>query len=321
MFDELTNRRLIFVMGKGGVGKSTIASAISKRAAKRGKRVLLVGIDSTRQIETFFNSPIITREISQLKERLFGVYLDRQQVLDQWVKRIIKLKPLYNQIMQSMPYKYVSAVAPGFRELLIFNAIFEYEKDTLRGKKSPRFDLIVVDCPATGHGMSFLEIPRTAIKGFTFGPMNKLARQIDSMLSDHKKTAVLLVSLAEEMPANETVMLYNKMVSRLEFDIGAVVINCVYPRLFSDHKIAEMHDSMDENKLHGTIETVLGDHVPPRVAELLMNSASFQLSRQGLNDKYLNMIKKHISTPSRVIPFIPKLRDDEKFLNLVAKYL
>jgi len=145
---SLLERRLILVSGKGGVGKSTVTAALATLAARAGLKVLLCELERGGRLERIFNGDSSSKNITLL-------YIDPEAALEEYLKIYLKVKPLYKPIAQSPAMNYFLQAAPGFRELLIIGKIW-WEVQLKEGKAHKhKWDMVLVDAPATGHGISF----------------------------------------------------------------------------------------------------------------------------------------------------------------------
>ncbi|HVM44839.1 MAG TPA: ArsA family ATPase [Candidatus Thermoplasmatota archaeon] len=214
--------RISLFLGKGGVGRTTLAAAFAVDRAAAGERVLLVSVVAN-------DNPAsrVSHEAAGVDTggRLELVRLDSRALVDDIVRRLTRLGPMANVIVHHPSYDSLVDIVPGVREMAIFHRLAQ-----LRGEG--RYDRIVVDAPATGHGIHFLEAPEKSAR-ILAGPLRARAEELRAMLQDGGVTDIVLVTLAEEMPVRETVELA-RMLARQGFRVDNVAVNKWLPPFFED---------------------------------------------------------------------------------------
>ncbi|MBV9465374.1 MAG: ArsA family ATPase [Solirubrobacterales bacterium] len=232
----LLDRRLIFVTGKGGVGKSTVATALGVLAARRGMRTIVAELASQERIrrtldhESANGSPAGERfEELQLGERLFTISIDPQLAMEEYLR--VKTGSVGQVLGSSRLFHAFAMATPGMRDLLSVGKVWELAQLERRTRGAAPYDLVVVDSPASGHGVGILRTPRTFAEIARVGPVAHQGRTIATTLADRQFTGVVAVTTPEEMPVNETLWLGDALAhDGLELD--AVIVNAVYPSRF-----------------------------------------------------------------------------------------
>src|SRR6267142_2440336 len=214
-------RRLHFVVGKGGVGKTTAAAALALALARGGRRTLAVEMDAATRL------PALLGETDTPGVRLMAV--DGRAALEEYLGLVIPVKRLLTTIFSSKVYQYFVAAAPGLKELMTVGKIW-YEATRQDGGR-PAWDAIVVDAPATGHSLQYLRMPQAARDTFGVGLVQREATKITELLRDARTTAVHLVTLAEEMPVAETLESRDQL-RALGLPLGHVIVNRLHRRHF-----------------------------------------------------------------------------------------
>lgn len=231
-YPEFLDKRLLLVSGKGGVGKSVVASTLAWMAANKGKRTLLVELDTVASVSRMFGKPQSdVYQETRLAKNLSCFYVEGKSGLEEYLHLVLKSRVFVRRIVRTPIYQYFVNVAPGLKELMAVGKLWDLEQKRLPGTDRPFYDLIVVDTPATGHVVSYLQMPMTAAetaKGF----VRREARKVVDLLQDPLRTAFHIVTTPAEMPANEAIDLYEKALSRLHLPIGRLFVNQVYPAFF-----------------------------------------------------------------------------------------
>ena len=230
----LLDRRLIFVTGKGGVGKSTVATALGVLAARHGLRTIVTELASQARIRDTFGHDGDTYEEVQLSERLFTISIDPQRAMEEYLQ--VRTGPVGQALGATRLFQAFAMATPGMRELLSIGKIWELaqlERRTAGG----HYDLVIVDSPAAGHGVGILRTPQTFADIARVGPIAHQGRTIARTIADPAFTAVIAVASAEEMPVNETLWLRDALVEA-SLPLDAVIVNALYPSRFTarDHK-------------------------------------------------------------------------------------
>jgi anion-transporting ArsA/GET3 family ATPase len=218
---SLLERRLHFVVGKGGVGKTTVAAALALALARRGRRTLAVEMDAASRL------PALLGANDTPGLRVLSV--DGKTALEEYLGLIIPVKRLLATIFSNKVYQYFVAAAPGLKELMTVGKIW-YEATRQEGGRAA-WDAIVVDAPATGHSLQYLRMPQTARETFGVGLVQREATKITELLRDARTTAVHLVTVAEEMPVAETLE-SREQLRALGLPLGHVIVNRLHRRRF-----------------------------------------------------------------------------------------
>jgi anion-transporting ArsA/GET3 family ATPase len=237
----LLDKELVIVTGKGGVGKSTVAAALGMAAARRGMRTCIAEVaardDVTRAIAGDSAQPFVERELAP---GLHHISIDPERSMEEYLVDQLPVRALADTLASSRVFTYFTAATPGMRELLTVGKVWELAQPDRRTPGAHPYDLVVLDAPATGHGVAILSAPRTFAEVARVGPIARQGMKIHEMLADPTRTAVVAVALPEEMPVNETLSLRTALLEEMALDLEMVVVNGLLPNRFTDDDAASL---------------------------------------------------------------------------------
>ncbi len=223
---DLLDRRLIFVTGKGGVGKTTVAAGLASLAAARGKRTLVCEVDAKGNLADFFETGPIGFDPRQIEPQLWAMAMQTEESLKEYLKLQLKVPLLAKIGPLARTFDFVANAAPGVKEILTVGKLC-YEV------REQNYDLVVVDAAASGHVIGQLAAPQAINELVQVGLVRSQTGWMLDLLSDPAITGAVIVSAPEEMPVNETIELAARMRSETQVDLAAVVVNRVLPELFN----------------------------------------------------------------------------------------
>jgi anion-transporting ArsA/GET3 family ATPase len=256
----LLNRRLIFVTGKGGVGKSTVACALGLLGARRGLRTIVAELQSQERVQQAFAHQGDRFEEVELAPGLFTISIDPQHAMEEYLE--VKAGALGHALGASRLFHVFAMATPGMRELLSMGKVWELAQLQRRTRGSASYDLVIVDSPATGHGVGLLRTPKMFADIARVGPIAHQGRTIAGTIADREFTAVIAVSTPEEMPVNETLSLRDALV-REQLDLDAVIVNALYPSRFDPDQIARVERALQDSPstlARGALRAALSEH-------------------------------------------------------------
>jgi anion-transporting ArsA/GET3 family ATPase len=241
----LRDRRLLYVTGKGGVGKTTVAAALGVAAARAGRRTIVCEVaEQDRVSRAFRREGVVPETEVQLADNLWAITIDPQQALEEWLgKQVggIGLKVL----ARSSAFQYFVAAAPGAKELITIAKVWELGQAQRWTASNRAYDLVVVDAPSSGYGLAMLTTPRTFGEIARVGRIQRQAYKIRDTLADPEVTGYVAVALPEEMPVNETLELEQRLPDAVGSQLGAIVVNGLWPERFSAADAEALRASAD----------------------------------------------------------------------------
>jgi anion-transporting ArsA/GET3 family ATPase len=230
---DLLDKRLVIVTGKGGVGKSTVALALGMAAATAGRRTIVCEVSAAEHTSRVFHRAEVGFHEVEMAENLWAISIDPDEAMREYVLLQLRVRAMRDMLFRSRIFTYLAAATPGLRELVTIGKIWEVSQPDRKVRKGREYDLVIVDAPATGHGVGFLQTPRTFANIARVGPIKAQAEALETFIVNHRKTGVAIVALPEEMAVNETAALERTLVEEVGVSVDRVFMNGLYPERFS----------------------------------------------------------------------------------------
>jgi anion-transporting ArsA/GET3 family ATPase len=286
---ELLDKRVVFVTGKGGVGKTTVSVALGLKAAAEGKRVIVCEVASQENASRIFDHAAVGFHEVEMEENLWSISIDPDESMREYVLLQLKVRAMRDMLFRSRIFTYLAAATPGLKELVTIGKIWELAQLDRKVKAGRKYDLVIVDAPATGHGIGFLQTPRTFAAIARVGPIHSQAKQLDRLITDHEHTGTAIVALPEEMPVNETVALEHDLRTEVGVAVDRVYMNALYPERFSKEEAAKLEQlaAAEDGTVAAAAGAAVSEHERAR-------SQRAQLAR----------LRRQVETPVKSLPFL-----------------
>ncbi|HET6449550.1 MAG TPA: ArsA family ATPase [Conexibacter sp.] len=256
----LADKRLVFVTGKGGVGKSTVAIALGIAAARQGLRTIVAELSGQARAAELFGVAPPSGEEARLAAGLHAISVDMEQAMEEYLHE--RAGRVGDLLAASRAFHTFAHATPGMRELLSIGKVWELAQDRRRVAGAQPYDLVIVDAPATGHAVGALRAPATFAEIARVGPIAYQGRTIDATLRDPAQTAVVAVALPEEMPVTETLALRDRLRDALGQEPAAVVVNACLPERIGPRQAKTLADALDaaeDRVVHAALRAALSE--------------------------------------------------------------
>ncbi|NLT05214.1 MAG: ArsA family ATPase [Solirubrobacterales bacterium] len=236
----LLDRRLIFVTGKGGVGKTTVAAALALAAHRAGRRTLVCEVAAQERLAAAFGMAAEGFREVEVEPGLNAFSVNPEDAIREWLRYQLRSRTLAGLLGGSRIFQYLATAAPGLAEMVTIGKVWELAQLERKTPGSTPYDLVIVDAPATGHGIALLGAPRTFGEIARVGPINRQAEIVDAFVRDPASTAVVAVALAEEMPVTETLELERRVAAELDVRLEHVFANALLANRLSGTEAATL---------------------------------------------------------------------------------
>lgn len=272
----LLDRRLVFVTGKGGVGKTTIATALALFAAEHGRNTLLCEIDAKGDVASYLETGPTTFTEREVLPGLHVMSMDTEASLREYLKLNLRI-PVVGRIGPlARAFDFVATAAPGVREILTVGKLCWEVREQ-------HYDLVVVDASATGHIVGQLAAPQAINELVKVGLIRSQTDWLVEILADPVRTGLVIVTTPEEMPVNETMELAARVEKETNVQLASVIVNRVLPELFGHDEEAVFEKLCEPDAAAELGRLVEGDAGPVLAAAQL--AVTLRRTRAGHLDR------------------------------------
>ena len=293
---DLLDRRFLLVIGKGGVGKTSVSAALALAAARRGKRVLVAMCNTRERLSQLLEVPPVGEQVVHVLPRIDAVNMTPASALEEYGMIVLKVRTLYKAIFENRIVASFLRGVPGLEAWSMLGKAY-FHATIPRDDGRPQYDLVILDAPATGHGLDMLRVPRVIMDVAPPGLLRREAERAWALFEDPTRAGLVLVTLPEDMPTNETLELHRTITRELRLPVAKVIVNGVFPRLFP----------ATERETWAALPAALPGGSP---LTSLAASARARALREAVQEESLARLAAELPVPRVELPylFVPEFR-------------
>ena len=302
---DLLDRRFLFVVGKGGVGKTTVATGLALAASRRDKKVLLALVNCKERVSQLLDTEPIGPEIVTVAENLDVVNMTPDAALEEYGVMILKVKAVFNAVFKNRLVRAFLKGTPGLEAWSMLGKAFYH---ACPPKGEPDYDLVIVDAPATGHALDMLRVPFVIESVAPPGLLRRDAARAAEMFRDPERAGAVLVTLPEYMPASETIELADTLANELQIPLLHLVINRVLNVLFAEK----------ERPILESLPSKLADD--SEICGLAL-AVKRRALRETVQARAVRRVCGHIDAPCSELPYYNSLESDTAAIEALSEAL
>lgn len=289
----LLDRQLLFVTGKGGVGKSTVAAALGLLASEAGKKTLVCEVDAKGNLADFYECGETEFRARELQPNLWAMSMDTEESLKEYLSLQLRI-PLIARIGPiARTFDFIANAAPGVKEILTVGKVaWEVQERN--------YDLVIVDSVASGHIIGQLNAPVGINELVQVGMVRNQTQWMLDILEDPARTGVVIVSAPEEMPTTETIELVGRLENETHVDLAAIVVNRVLPELFTEREEAVFSRLREPGAVAALTDAVGGDVGP------ILDAAELAVTLRRTRAEHLSVLRNAVD-PTLPLLYLPYL--------------
>ena len=304
--DDFLAPKILIVSGKGGVGKTTVAAALALTAARQGRLVCVAEVDRKGTLPQLFGGAELTYEPREMAPGVWGMNIIPEAALAEYLEVQYHMKRISKALTSSHFVDYITTAAPGLKDILVLGKIWYLEQGRAGGPDQPLFDTIIVDAPAAGHMLTFLQAPAGLSDAVRVGPIKRQSEWLVDMLTDPKRSRVHLVTLPEERPVSETLETSEALEGRLGMSMGPIFANAVYSELLTAEEEKLLQSVLEDGRADELAVPAkdVGLQLDEEDLEALAGYARFLEARRDIQEEHLEELRMGVEEPILELPFL-----------------
>lgn len=293
---DLFDLRFVTVVGKGGVGKTTVSTALALAAARRGKRVLIAMCNAKERVSQFLEVAPIGAHNQPVLPGIDAVNMVPKVALEEYGLMVLKVRALYRAIFENRLVAAFLRGTPGIEAWSMLGKAQFHAHERLPDGRA-RYDMVILDSPATGHGLEMLRVPRVLLDVAPPGLLRREAERAWELFTDPVRSGVVIVTLPEDMPVSESVELYGALRNELALPVVGVAVNGLIEQLFDESESACINEALRATR---------DDELPYN----LLRAGRRRTLRERVQVEGLARIEQELPLPRYSLPqlFVPELK-------------
>ena len=199
------------------------ATALAMAEARRGRKTLLAEMQGRDKVAALLGAPPVGAKMREVFEHFYVIDMDLAEALREYALIMFRFEAVYNAVFENRLVRRFLRLIPSLRELVMLGKVWYHEQERVDGR--PRFDVIVLDAPSTGHALTMLKAPAVVERTVPPGPLRNITRDLQTLLTDKQRTVLHVVTTPEEMPINEAIEIEQAATNIIRIGLGATIIN------------------------------------------------------------------------------------------------
>jgi anion-transporting ArsA/GET3 family ATPase len=295
VLQSLLSRRVIFVTGKGGTGKSSIAAALALLAAESGKKVLCVEVDAKGDLCKALGGKPVGFAPRLIRPGINALALSNEESLQEYLRVYFKIPRLVRLTPLAGMFDFIATGIPGIKEVLVIGKIAYEERRVEKG--APVWDIIIVDSTASGYVLPQLGAARSMMQLTRAGMLRSQAEWVDRVVADPARTVLTICALPEEMAVTEAIELHDLARQHAQVAVAACFLNRVFPIPLTAGDVALLERGADDGK---RLEARLGGPAGP-----LLEGVRLARRLRAESERQAHQLRARMSVPVIEIPLRP----------------